>query len=103
MKVYKEIKQDNGTITFYGGNRWIKTAYGRPDWIGKDDDDLEEYFMYRGRKYYLSEFMRIDRYAPEYMKEFDGYTNDSFFSGVVVKIGEHPDGDTGIKAFLFIS
>jgi len=40
---------------------------------------------------------------PEYMKEFDGYINDSFFSGVCIKIDKYDDYFDRVKAYLFIS
>ena len=100
-KVYKEVVKDNGTITFYGSNRWIKLHYAKPEWSEYD----EPYFNYRGMRYYLSEFMVLDRSGnyPEYVKEFDGYVNDSYFSGVVIKYGEDDYGEEAVKAFTYIS
>ena len=96
-KVYKKIKQDNGTLTIWGSNRWIKIDYAQPEW----SDDLEPYFRYEGRRHYLSEILHT-RFpnAPEWIKEFDGYTNDSFFSGILVKLSN--DGEA-VKAFTFCS
>jgi hypothetical protein len=102
-KIYKTIKEDNSTITIYGSNRDIKTYYKKPDW----SEDEEIAFKYRGREYFLSEFMNVHNnvYNPnplEWMKEFSGYMSDSYFSGVLIKISE--DGDTDyIKAYTYVS
>ncbi len=75
-----------------------------PDWI----DDLDygyQFFVYKGDVYCMADFMRIEKNAPEWMKEYDGYSNDSFFSGVVVKYAKIEDsyGDMGIKVYTFIA
>jgi len=96
-KIYKEIEQDNGTLTIWGSNRWIKIDYAKPEW----SDNQEPYFRYEDRRHYLSEILgtRFPN-APEWIKEFDGYANDSFFSGVLVKLSD--DGEA-VKAFTFCS
>ena len=94
-KIYKVI--DN--ITFYGSNKWIKIDYKKPEW----SKELEPCFRYNNHIYYLSEFMPIQKHAHKYMKEFDGYLNDSYFSGVVIKIGENSNYEEAIKAFTFIA
>lgn len=96
--IYKEIQLENGdTLRFYGANR---STLLRPCYTGEHEGD--SFFFHYGRKYYLSEFLLTKRNpwgnAPEYLQEFDGYMNDSLFSGVVIKID-----DTGesVKAFTF--
>ena len=90
-KVYKSINKDNGKIIFYGSNREQQLYWNA--------DFTRQYFVHYGTRYYLDDFMRVEQNAPDYMQEFDGYTNDSYFSGVVVKWGE----EDFIKAFTFIS
>ena len=96
-KVYKKVEQDNGTITFYGG-RVSELHYGE----NPDIDDVDQYFTHYGRRYWLSDFTRIGfagGCVPAYIREFDGYLHDSFFSGVAIKLGE--DGES-VMACTFI-
>ena len=87
-RIYKKIEQDNGTITFYGANRWAELHFEtKPPEDDQDYPEIEQYFFHYGRKYYLGEFMHVvGAGAPDYMKEFHGCANDSYFSGVVIKL-----------------
>ena len=96
MRVYKYgFRDGEKVITIRGSNRPLCIFYAKPSWSEED----EPYFMFRKRRYYLSEFMRFDNSCPEYMKEFDGYMSDSYFSGVFVKI---IDSDF-VKAYYYYS
>jgi len=71
--------------------RLLKYGYEMPekfkadfDYITKEDFDYHSFFVYKRQWYDLSEFMVVQN--NEYLKEWDGYSSDSFFSGVVVKI-----------------
>ena len=62
-------------------------------------DDIEsEYFIcYRDRWYHLSDFMSLHNKIhcpnpPDLMNGWDGYLNDSFFSGVLIKVSECGEG-----------
>jgi hypothetical protein len=100
-RIYKTIVQENGKITIYGSNRDIKTYYKKPEW---NDEEEELCFKYRGREYFFSEFMNIHNKVygnyPDYLQEFNGIMNDSYFSGILIKISE--DSET-VKAYTFIS
>ena len=101
---YKVITQDNGEIKIYGNNHWKELEYKIPEWAD-DQYQVEECFTYKGRVYFLSEFMNIHNKIhqpnpPEWMLEFDGYMSDSFFSGILIKLS--PCGE-GIKVFTYIS
>ena len=56
-------------------------------------DDIEEgkFFRYKGRVYDLGEFLIIDDNAPEKMRVWDGYSSDSYFSGVLIKVSDCGD------------
>lgn len=97
MKLYKTINQENGSINIYGSNRSIEVKYSIPEW--ETNGTQHAYFRYQNRRYYLSEFLSI-RYCDGLnpLKEFDGYMNDSYFSGIAVKIN---NGDS-VKAYTFI-
>jgi hypothetical protein len=95
-KAYKTVERQNGTVTFYGANREQKLYYNA--------DYTRQYFIHYGTRHYLDEFINIHNSfynpnPPDYMLEFDGYINDTFFSGVVVKLLD----DETCKAFTFIS
>jgi len=81
-----------GTIEIYGNGHAIETFYAVPDWKEPSDMDAEEEaFKYKGEIYFISDFMRIDQHAPAWMKEFDGYRGDSFFSGILLRYDEDLD------------
>lgn len=94
-KVYKEIDSPTGKLIIYGSNRDIQVRHAKPEW-GKD---LEPCFYYRGSRYFLSEFMAVEKHSPKWMQEFHGYASDSFFSGVLVKVA--CDEET-VKAYTYI-
>jgi len=64
--------------------------------LGNFSNDL--FFRYRNHTYSLSEFTRPGLHDPEWIKKYDGYTNDSFFSGVAINI---IDEGNAVKAFTF--
>lgn len=84
-----------GSVTVYGNGHTQDTFYAVPDW----SDDPEEAFKYRDNTYFLSEFMRISPSAPAWMRQFDGYLTDSFFSGILVKCDLE---EQGYKAYMYI-
>lgn len=61
------------------------------DYLDSDDHrESASFFRYKGNVYDLSEFMRIDKsVAPHPQREgwerFDGYSSDSYFSGILVR------------------
>ena len=69
------------------------------DWEAIDaGNDSATFFRYKGQLYCLSEVLRIDEYLPS-LQGWDGYTNDSFSSGLVVKL--MGDGDRIIVGQYF--
>lgn len=54
-----------------------------------EDDASDGFFQYRGHWYHTSDFMRIEHNAD--LVGWDGYSSDSYFSGVVVKFSS--DGE----------
>lgn len=55
------------------------------DWI-----ESEEFVIYKGEVYPLSEFIRVHgnpdmRYIPEWLKEWDAYNSFGYVGGLVIK------------------
>ena len=95
-KLHKVIMQPNGHILIWGSGRPIQTHYTAKGKL---------YFYYEGRRCFLDDFMTTCPgpwgNPPHFFREFDGYLNDSFFSGVLIKL---EDGETdAVKAFTFCS
>ena len=111
-KPCKVITQDNGTINIYGNNHLRPFEYyyqlsekdkKELDWI-EDDDAIV--LHYKGNVIALDEFMSLhnpiyEPNPPQWMKEYDGYTNDSFFSGLLIKIDK--EDSEWYKIYTFIS
>ena len=63
------------------------------DWIDSSDTctwDEEQFFKYRDSWYCLSDFMSLHNKVycpnpPDFMSDWDGYLNDSFFSGILIR------------------
>ncbi len=101
MRTHKIIKiDDDHEIRICGTNRWqmVHTEFN------DETDDVTNFVNHYGRKYSLDEFVLTKRNpwgdAPKWMQEFDGSLNDSFFSGVLIKLS---DCGESAKVFTFIS
>jgi len=104
-RIYKKV----GEVTIYGSNRPIMLEWSVPEWNKHDPNpDVEACFRYQGNRIYLSEIMMVHNplFHPnpaEWMDEFDGYADDSFFSGILIKFGDK-DGnyeDECVRAFTY--
>ena len=64
-----------------------------------------EFFFYRGNWYDLHDIPAVESYAPAWLRKWDGYINDSYFSGIVIRYVKDEWGDyTGdIQAYTFIA
>jgi len=55
-------------------------------------DDCAPVFLYRGRAYAIDELYTTSfHHAPAWIREWDGYASDSYFSGIVVKFSGDRD------------
>jgi hypothetical protein len=52
------------------------------DYLGEDIDG-HDFFRYKGNVYDPDEFMRIENNSE--LKNWDGYSSDTYFSGVLIK------------------
>ena len=97
MRTHKVITDSQGNdIRICGTNKWqiIHQSY---------HEESFPFIYHYGRQYKLDEFMSVRRSFgshPDWLKEFDGYCNDSFFSGVLIKLS---DCGESAKVFTFIS
>ena len=65
----------------------VKSQY---DWMDSEELDNASFFKYRNSWYSLCDFMSLHNKMhfpnpPDFMKGWDGYLNDSFFSGVLIR------------------
>lgn len=81
-------------IKIIGNGHWIPIDYAVPEW---SDGELEACFLYKGERYYLSEFLTTVHHPVLF--EYDGYHSDSFFSGLVIKFDEYGEH---VKVYTFI-
>lgn len=54
-----------------------------------EDEVFDGYFFYKGSWYHLDQFMAVPR--GMFLGDWDGYLNDSMFSGVVIRVSD--DGE----------
>ncbi len=71
-------------------NEWDLTAKEKAEFWYLDWDGIDclDFIRYRGILYDLSQFMPVSPIAPTPMGNWDGYSPDSYFSGVTVKYHE---------------
>jgi len=96
-KPYKTISQENGDIRIFGNGHSIPIDYKIPEW--SEDKESEACFEYKGNTYFISEFMLIDKHS--HFKGFDGYSGDSFFSGVLIKLVKNTFNEY-LKAYTYL-
>lgn len=99
-KPWKTIIKNDGKIEIFSNHYWEKIDWWRPPWYKRENLEVEKSFIYKGRRFFLSEFMAIDNHPSSWIKEFDGYMNDSFFSGKLIKLSK---GGRKVQIHTFIS
>ena len=67
------------------------------DFLTQEERECREFYIYRGQVYCDEDFMAVHNHfhnpnPPDWMKEFDGYLTDTFFSAVLMR---YPKGDYG--------
>jgi hypothetical protein len=70
------------------------------DWM--DIEELESsysFFKYRDNFYHLSEFLNLTSLAPSKFQDWHGYSSDSYFSGILVRLVD--DNESVIVATYF--
>lgn len=73
------------------------TEKQKQDFDYLDDIDNQDFVRYKGNLYDVSEFISTF-YQCDSLKDWDGYSSDSYFSGVLIKM---IDSDTAIMASYY--
>mgnify|MGYP003643733600 CR=1 FL=1 len=58
-----------------------------------DDESFDGWICYKDNWYHMSDFMAVHNPVhnpnpPEWLQPWDGYSSDSFFSGVIIKVSD---------------
>lgn len=64
-----------------------------------EDDAPDGFVKYRGYWYHTSDFMRIEGATTEEFNGWHGYSSDSYFSGVLIRISD--DGESCVLGTYF--
>jgi len=97
MLIHQEFKtQRNNNITIYGSNLKIKIFYKVPAWSNEE----EPAFKYRDNIYFLSEFMKMGKFEPDWMQEYSAYLIETAFSGILVKIDDKDNEH--VKVYYYV-
>ena len=71
------------------------------DYFTAEELDEQSFFKYRGEWYTLSDFLRIENNSD--LNGWDGYSSDSYFSGVLIKVSESFMGDYDVIVGRYFS
>jgi len=98
------MEKDKGNSPKIIGNGHIRYT----EYIRDDDGEFIEVIRYRGEVYRLDDFMAVhNRFynpnPPDWLLPFDGYLNDSYFSGILIQYAGDDCGEIGYKVYTFIS
>ena len=80
-----KVKTDHKWRNMLYGYELTEKEKGEFDYISPEDIDASSFFRYKGRVYYVGDFMVISG-DDTALQGWDGYAPDSYFSGVVVKL-----------------
>jgi hypothetical protein len=90
-------------------NKFRKLLYGYEltgkeklqfDDIDKEDFDSHDFFRYKGYVYDPDEFLRIENNSDPEFSKYDGYSNDTYFSGILIKYNEDMESIKIARYFL---
>lgn len=99
-----KIKTNNVPRRLVYGYELTKKEAADFDYLSPDELNGSEFVRYKGQVYAMGEFMRIDKsIAPHPQRDgcenWQGYSSDSFFSGVMVRFLD--DGESVVMATYF--
>jgi hypothetical protein len=55
----------------------------------EEKQDSASFVRYKKQVYSIDEFMRIENHPNKEFSKWDGYSSDSFFSGILIKFDEY--------------
>lgn len=70
------------------------------DWMNEEEIINSSFVRFKGWTYYIGDFMRIEHNSD--LKGWDGYSSDTFFSGVLIKL-DPEDGERVLMGTYFSS
>ena len=74
---------------------------GEFDYLDTDErQQYADFVVYQDWPYDINEFMFVNKHSPFHADMWDGYLNDSFFSGVLIRF---TDSNETAKLATFIS
>lgn len=89
MKIISDKKWHNFLYGYEVPKKIINSFF---DYLSADEIDSGSFLKYKDRYYYMGEFQTTSGLSTDaFMKNWDGYASDSFFSGVLIKISQ--DGE----------
>lgn len=76
------------TIELFVGDKQAAKIRKQFDYLSDTEFEDESFITYKGYTYAMSDFMRIERDSTGDLAQsgWHGYSSDSFFSGVLVKL-----------------
>lgn len=89
MKIFTNNKPRKFLQYFELPKKYQKIAKLDFEYLG--DVESEEFFIYKGTLYHLSDFMAINYNPNTEFSKWRAYLSDTYFSGIVIKISS--DGE----------
>ena len=71
------------------------------DYLEEDEFAMREFFKYRGVWYDLGNFLRIPEGVTNHFEGWEGYSSESFFSGIVIKFVPGTDFEEIVAATYY--
>lgn len=87
------------TIELFVGDKQAAKIRQQFDYLTDEEFENESFISYKGYVYAMSDFMRIEKDSTGDLAQlgWHGYSSDSFFSGVLIKLCD--DGDVIMGRF----
>ena len=79
------------TIELFVGDKRAAEIRKQFDYLSDTEFEDESFIQYRGDVYVMSDFLRVNEDGDLANLGWHGYSSDSFFSGVLIKLCD--DGD----------
>ena len=83
------MTMNDNIMKIYGDDKWIEIEH---------DKDSEPYIPFNDEHYNISDYMILEHQPLS--KYFDGYSNDTVFSGTFIKLSDDNDA---AKLFFYVT